>query len=136
MRKINENGVAPDIVIGHHDHNRLAALADAALDRLPELAETLLSELDRATVVADASVPAGVVRMGSGVEYETPEDRRRVTLVYPEDADIETGRVSVLTPIGTALLGLSAGQSIRWIRRDGREQQLTIIAVESPAANG
>ena len=136
MRKITEDGRPPDIVVGHHDHNRLAALADAVLDRLPELAETLLSELDRATVVADASIPAGIVRMGSTVEYETPDDRRRVTLVYPEDADIETGRVSVLTPIGTALLGLSAGQSIRWIRRDGREQLLTVIAVEPPAADG
>jgi regulator of nucleoside diphosphate kinase len=53
--------------------------------------------------------------------------------VFPGDADISTNRVSVLTPIGTALLGLSTGQSIRWKTRDGREQELTVIGVEPPA---
>jgi len=126
-------GLAPAIVVSHHDHDRLAALADAALDRLPELAETLLTELGRATLVADESVPDTVVRMGSEVSYEAADGRRTVRLVWPGEADISSGRISVLTPIGTALLGLSAGQSIRWTTRDGREQALTVLSVTPPA---
>ena len=131
--KTMDDGRVPDIVVSHRDHDRLAALADAALDTLPDLAETLLSELNRATLVADAHAPATIVRMGSDVEYETPDGRRRVRLVYPEDADIASGRVSVLTPIGTALLGLSSGQSIRWKKRDGRIESLTVLSVAAPA---
>jgi regulator of nucleoside diphosphate kinase len=134
--KRNHNGRVPDIVVGHKDHDRLAALADAALDRLPEFAETLLTELDRAKVVADHRVPDGVVRMGSLVEYEARGDRLRVELVYPAQADVEAGRISVLTPIGTALLGLSAGQSIEWQTRDGRRQALTVLRVDPPPAGG
>lgn len=131
--KTLKSGRAPDIVIGHEDHERLAALADAALDTSPEVAETLLSELERAKLVADGRVPDTIVRMGSEVEYEAADGRRRVRLVYPADADIAAGRVSVLTPIGTALLGLSAGQSIRWTKRDGRIETLTVLAVWAPA---
>jgi regulator of nucleoside diphosphate kinase len=136
IMKRNVNGRVPDIVLSHNDHDRLAALADAALDRLPELAETLLTELDRASVVADDRVPDGVVRMGSMVEYEARDGRLRVQLVYPELADISAGRISVLTPIGTALLGLSAGQSIEWQTRDGRRQELKVLAVAPPAVDG
>ncbi len=132
--KTLENGRAPDIGVGHQDHDRLAALADAALDTLPLLAETLLAELERARLVADERMPTTVVRMGSTVEYEAADGRRSVELVYPEDADIARGRISVLTPIGTALLGLSAGQSIRWLTRDGRDQRLTVVAVAPPPA--
>ena len=56
-------------------------------------------------------------------------DARTITLVYPGDADISEGKVSVLTPIGTALLGLSEGQSMHWTARDGREHELTVTAV-------
>lgn len=132
--KTMDHGLAPDIVVGHQDHDRLAALADAALDTLPQLAETLLAELTRARLVADERMPRTVVRMGSLVEYEAADGRRKVELVYPEDADISAGRISVLTPIGTALLGLSAGQSIGWLTRDGRDQRLTVVAVIPPPA--
>ena len=133
--KTMEDGRAPAITVGHQDHDRLAALADAALDTLPEMAETLLVELDRATLVADARLPGTIVRMGSEVEYEAADGRRRVRLVYPEDADIAAGRISVLTPIGTALLGLSAGQSIRWTKRDGRMETLKVLSVAAPAGD-
>jgi regulator of nucleoside diphosphate kinase len=132
--KIMDHGLAPDIVVGQADHDRLAALADAALDTLPQLAETLLAELTRARLVADERMPGTVVRMGSLVEYEAADGRRKVELVYPEDADIAAGRISVLTPIGTALLGLSAGQAIGWLTRDGRDQRLTVVAVTPPPA--
>jgi regulator of nucleoside diphosphate kinase len=54
--------------------------------------------------------------------------------VYPGEADIAQNRVSILTPIGAALIGLSVGQSIAWSARDGRQQVLTVLSVEPPAA--
>jgi regulator of nucleoside diphosphate kinase len=58
-----------------------------------------------------------------------------VTLVYPAEADIAEGRISVLTPVGTALIGLRAGQSITWRTRDGRKQVLTVLRVTPPVAD-
>jgi regulator of nucleoside diphosphate kinase len=125
----------PPIVLGDIDYKRLSALADAAFDRLPDLAEELQTELDRARVVSSGGVPDDVVQMGSTVEFRSDAGiSRRVTLVYPDEADIAADRVSVLTPIGAALIGLTAGQSMRWTTRDGRTQELTVITVEQPAA--
>jgi regulator of nucleoside diphosphate kinase len=126
------NGL-PEIIGGDSDHVRLTSLATAALDRLPQAAEELLTELERAKIVADGAVPNDVVRMGSTVEYRTEEDQRRVTLVFPADADIEVGKISVLTPVGAALIGLTQGESMTWSARDGRSHELTILAVEPPA---
>ena len=54
---------------------------------------------------------------------------RTVELVYPRDADISAGRVSILTPVGAGVIGLRTGQSILWPGRDGRERKLTIVKV-------
>jgi regulator of nucleoside diphosphate kinase len=54
---------------------------------------------------------------------------RTVELVYPRDADIYAGRVSILTPVGAGVIGLRTGQSILWPDRDGRERKLTIVKV-------
>lgn len=124
----------PKIVVGEIDHERLTGLATAAIERIPEVAEELLAEMDRAKVVAPAKLPADVVRMGSFVTFDSDSaQHRRVQLVYPGEADIEQGRVSVLTPIGAALIGLAAGQSIAWTARDGKKHVLTVTAVEQPA---
>jgi regulator of nucleoside diphosphate kinase len=118
-------------VVSDTDYTRLNGLAMAVSARSPDIADELLSELDRAEIV-DA-VPAGVVRMGSAVEYRAgDEPTRRVTLVFPADADIASGKVSILTPIGTALIGLAEGQSIAWTARDGREHELTVLRVSPP----
>jgi regulator of nucleoside diphosphate kinase len=123
----------PAIVVSEADYDRLANLAATALDRLPGLAGELQAELDRAEVVAPGAVPANVVRMGSMVWFRSDGGLdRAVTLVFPAEADIAANRISVLTPIGTALIGLTAGQSIRWTTRDGREQELTVVRVEPP----
>jgi regulator of nucleoside diphosphate kinase len=74
--------------------------------------------------------------MGATIEYRLDEGPvRRVTLVYPADADIEQAKVSILTPIGTALLGLSAGQTIDFVANDGREHRLSIVAAASAPAS-
>ena len=121
----------PKIIVGEIDHERLTGLATTALERIPEVAEELLAEMDRAKVVAPAKLPADVVRMGSFVTFDSDSaQHRRVQLVYPGEADIEQGRISVLTPIGAALIGLAAGQSIAWTARDGKKHVLTVTAVE------
>jgi regulator of nucleoside diphosphate kinase len=120
----------PIIVICKTDHARLMQLANGLLDRNPDLADELLNELERALVVQPDAVPENTVRMGSTVEYRSDDGQsRRVTLVYPADADINQGKVSILTPIGTALLGLSEGQSIDFAANDGRRHLLTVLSV-------
>lgn len=131
----NMNDTArPRIIISSNDHARLTQLANGLLERKPELAEELLGELERARVALDGAVPADTVQMGSEVEYHTDDKQpRRVALVYPGDADIAQGKVSILTPIGTALLGLSVGQTIDFVSNDGRKHLLTVVAVIPPA---
>jgi regulator of nucleoside diphosphate kinase len=122
----------PAITTTHSDHERLSRLAESYLSRNREVAEELLSELDRARIVGDDRIAADVVRMGFTLRFTSDlgEDRR-VTLVFPGEADISEGKVSVLTPIGAALIGLSAGQSIDWSARDGRVHRLTVESVET-----
>ena len=132
MKRHTNNPRKPSIMIGETDHERLSNLALAAAARSPEISDGLLLELGRARVVADVAVPGNVVGMGSMVEYETDTGAaRRVTLVFPIDADISEGRISVLTPVGTALLGLTAGQTMNWTARDDRQHNLTVLAVTS-----
>ena len=126
-------GRKPKIVVARSEHERLAAFAEAVASQNPDASDELFAELDRARIVGDDKVPESVVRMGSTVRYKTDNgDARTVTLVYPGEADISVGKVSVLTPIGTALLGLSTGQSIDWITRGGHRHQLHILDVVEP----
>lgn len=127
----------PAIRISKTDHQRLYALANASLERAPEVSDELLGELDRAKIVADGSVPKDVVQMGSTVTFKPDTgEAKTVTLVFPGEADISSGRISVLTPIGTALIGLAAGQSILWTTRDGRKHELSIISVVEAGDSG
>ncbi|CDX39917.1 Nucleoside diphosphate kinase regulator [Mesorhizobium plurifarium] len=127
----------PNIRISQSDHERLSALARTVAARNPEASDELIAELERARVIADGWVSAGTVRMGSTVTFKPDTgDRKTVTLVYPGDADISEGKVSILTPIGTALIGLSAGQSIMWTARDGRRHELLVLGVNRPAPEG
>jgi regulator of nucleoside diphosphate kinase len=114
----------PDIVLGLADHRKLIELAMAGDGR-----DELLDELERARVLPETALPEDVVAMGSRVRYRTGDDEHEVSLVYPAEADIAAGRISVLTPVGTALIGLRQGQSITWRTRDGRQQALTVLAV-------
>jgi regulator of nucleoside diphosphate kinase len=123
----------PPIIISETDADRLYLLAERAADRTIGL----LEELERARVRPDHHVPADVVGMNSTVDFldEARGAIRTVRLVYPAQADIEAGKVSVLTPIGAALIGLKEGQSIRWPDREGRSRDLRVLKVwRSPEA--
>ena len=120
----------PAITLARSDHERLANLADALADRDASAADQLAAELDRARVVADDRLAEGTVRMGAVVRFSLDgAEPRTVRLVYPGDADIEQGRISVLTPVGAALIGLTAGQSIDWTGRDNRSHHLHVLEV-------
>jgi len=125
----------PQITVCEQDHRQLMGLAEADSAGLASAAESLLVEMERARVVPDTKLPTDSVRMGSRVHYRTERNEERVvTLVYPVDADIAAGKVSVLTPVGAALIGMRAGKSISWTARDGRSNVLTVTAVEHPDA--
>jgi regulator of nucleoside diphosphate kinase len=127
--------LSPRLVLGREEHRQLTTLALAGLGHGSDASDDLLYELDRAALVPDATVPADAVRMGSHVVYRTLDGREHeVTLVFPAEADIAQGRVSVMTPVGTALIGLRQGQSITWTTRDARRQVLTVLAVRQPEA--
>jgi regulator of nucleoside diphosphate kinase len=131
MTKIIRGGSKPRITLTAQDHARLSRLASAAANTLPEVASVLADELDRAHVLAAGRHPANVVCMGSEVIYrdDTTGRIQTVTLVYPNEADIAEGRASVMTPIGVALIGLSAGKSINWTTRTGALKRLTVLEV-------
>lgn len=126
------NARKPRIRMIDSEADRIADLALAAEARMPELCGQLLSEIERAQTARDGAVGDDVVTMGAHVTYsdEASGQSRTVQLVYPGEANIEAGRVSILTPIGAALIGLSVGQSIVWPDRNGKERALTILAVK------
>jgi regulator of nucleoside diphosphate kinase len=126
----------PHILISKAEEKRLTAIATAASQRMPEASAALLSELERAEVLPETAMPADVVRIGSIIEFEVDDGRRlKVQLVLPENADINAGRISVLTPVGAALIGLSPSQAMEWSGNDGKERVLTVLAVSRPQSD-
>lgn len=103
--------------------------------RSPEVGERLMDEIARAKLVAPDKLRDDIVTIGSEVTYRDLSSARlqTVIVVYPEDADIDLHRISVLTPIGVALLGLSVGATISWITRDDETRQLEVVAVKPPS---
>ncbi len=121
--------VLPPIMLAKDESQRLSSLANSTMDLFPGVAQFLARELDRATVAEENDL-RGVVRMGSKVTYR--DDRgaiREIVLVYPHEANIALGRISILTPVGAALIGLSVGQRIAFETPDKRIRGLTVLAV-------
>ena len=126
----------PQIYLTQNDADRLLKLVESQPGKRLEKLE---SELVRANVVPRDEIPEDVVTMNSRVifENETTGERREVTLVYPGSADIDAGKISVVVPIGTALLGLRVGQSIDWELPGGEKQRYRIVKVPfQPEAAG
>ena len=126
----------PSIYLTQNDMDRLLELIEAYPGKRFEHLER---ELLRAQVVPRDKIPNDVVTMNSRVifENETTGERREITLVYPGSADIDAGKISVLVPIGTALLGLRVGQSIDWALPGGEKQRYRIVGVPyQPEAAG
>ena len=130
MRDVVRTRSVPQIIVSNADYERLTDLANASLERLPDVAQELLSEMDRAQVVEPDAVPSNVVRMGSTVTFKSDDGQTRtLKLVYPADESLDQHRISVMTLVGAALIGLAEGQSISWTARDGRRHELTVMKV-------
>jgi regulator of nucleoside diphosphate kinase len=134
MEDRNIHGPLPAVQIEAGDYERLAALAGAVRANAGLAVDALIAELDRAQVVPATDFPAQAVRMGSDVTFRDEETGRvqRARLVYPNEADISEGRVSVLAPIGAALIGLSVGQTIAWTMPSRQQRRLTVLDVAPP----
>lgn len=120
----------PKIILSSQDLDRLEAL----LDSLPATAfpgkTDLRAELDRAEVVEPQAMPPDVVTMNSAVRFALESGEEFcLTLVYPKDMDGSADRISVLAPVGSALLGLSAGDYIEWPRPGGGLMRVRIVEV-------
>lgn len=125
----------PVRVLTELDHVRLGKWLDANAAQYG----ALQSLLDNADLVASDAVAPDVVTMRSRVQVIDPEagSMREIDLVYPDEADAGRGRVSVLSAAGTALLGLHAGETARWIAPDGSPAALRVQAVIfQPEASG
>lgn len=127
---------ASSLIVTEQDYERLALLLQHFGG--PQ-AEHLEEELAQAQVVPQKEVPADVVTMNSVVECLDQDNKKSfdVTLVYPQDADVTKGRISVLAPVGIALIGLRVGQSILWPMPNGHKRSLKVTGLRyQPEASG
>lgn len=130
---------ATPIVVSSLDLERIDALLDMPAYRNVPALTALRDELERATIVDPEQVPADVVTMNSTARVvdESSNEEYQLTLVYPRDADGDPGKVSVLAPVGSAILGLRVGQTIQWPMPGGRQLVLRIAAISyQPEASG
>lgn len=123
----------PPIAMIRGDAEKLARIADSSTGGFAQAAEFLLREIDRAQVIENFEQRPGLVTMDSRVTFrdDVTGQVRTVTLVYPGEADVSEGKISVLTPVGAALIGLSVSQSIEWETISGGRRSLTVLAVNT-----
>ena len=129
----------PPILVTTFDYPRLAGVVEVfrRSGREP-LVQPLADELDRAELVDPAAIPPDTVTMHARVRFSDEAGLvRTVTLVYPGEEDSRQGRIAVVTPIGSALLGLRAGTAMSWQTLDRRTKRLAVLeVVHQPEALG
>ena len=120
----------PGILLSRADFDALDRLVGDLPGTGP--AGLLQQELDRAEVCDDVDMPRDVVGLNRWLHYA--DDRhpevRRVQLVLPREADIDAGRVSILSHVGAGLIGLKEGESINWPDPSGETRKLTAVLIE------
>lgn len=122
----------PKIIVSSVDMERLEALLDSLPAAQSGVRTTLLDELARAELVEPSDMPPDVVTMNSRVRFTidgagTPLS---LTLAYPKDMDAGGDRLSILSPVGNALIGLSAGDCMEWARPDGARFEVRVLEVQ------
>lgn len=124
----------PTVYVTEADHEILSNLAEAVADRAAG-SRVLAGEMARAVIVDPDQAPRPFVGIGSAVEYQdlTSGQARRVRLSLPRDASIDEGRISVLTPVGAALIGMTAGETFLWTDTDGRPRGVRVLAIGGQA---
>lgn len=128
MGNVSVSQSRPAIVLTRADHDRLSCLVATTLSQSPTI-EFLRQEIERADIVAEEAT-ASVVTLGSRVKFidhnsHTASDG---VLVLPNAIETPLG-ISVLTPLGSALLGLGPGQTIDWTDDAGLNRKLTVVAI-------
>ena len=135
MGNVHAGQSRPPIHLLASESDMVASLALQAEHRQPVVAAMLLEEIDRAELHERGTLPKTAVTLGSEVDFvdERTCQLRKVELVLPAQANIAFGRISILTPMGAALYGLVAGQSIDWPDMDGHDRRIRIVRVRQPA---
>ena len=130
-----------NIYITEPDYNRLSALIEKTregngVDR--HYLNKLEAELDRAEIVDAKDIPANVITMRSTVRLKdlVSGEENTYSLVFPTEADFSQGKISVLAPIGTAILGYKSGDTIEWTVPSGLRRLKVDKIVYQPEAAG
>lgn len=124
----------PDkLIITQDDFQKISALVKTTQR---EIAEPLEEELDRAMVVANEDLPNDVVAMNTKVIFKDMDTgiESTATLVYPQDVKIEENKISILSPVGSALIGLRVGQPIQWSLPNRKNKKIVVLSVEKELA--
>lgn len=122
----------PSILVSWLDMDRLDRMLDSLPATQAAARDALLDELGRAALAEPWEMPPDVVTMNSRVRFsfDGADEEVAMTLTYPKDMGANADQLSILTPVGTALLGLKTGDSIRWQRPDGAMFELTVRGIE------
>lgn len=122
----------PSITVTENDYDHIDELLTKVGDTVPGILE-LRTELTRADVVPREQLPPNVVTMNSTVVFENIDSGKNfeLVLVYPKDIDGSAGRVSILAPVGSALLGLTVDQTIQWQLPGGGVLKLKVLEVRN-----
>ena len=134
MATIAAGAARPPLHMLAAESDMIASLALQFEHRQPVIASMLLEEIDRAELHDPGTLPETAVTLGSEVAFvdEKSCQLRTVQLVLPAAANIAEGRISILTPMGAALYGLTAGQSILWPDLNGNHRRIQILRVRQP----
>ena len=134
MATLRADIARPPLHLLASESDMVATLALQVEHRQPVVAAMLLEEIERAELHEAETLPETAITIGSEVDFvdERTSQLRSVELVLPAMANIAEGRISILTPMGAALYGLTAGQSIDWPDLDGHERRIQILRVRQP----
>jgi regulator of nucleoside diphosphate kinase len=121
----------PPVIISESDREDLYAVATSALtnSRMAPVASNVLREIYRATIVPNDQLPTNVVAVNSCVDVRdnVAGANRRIVLVLPGETSTKPNAVSVLSPLGAALIGLSEGSSVEWCTASGDRSSITVL---------
>ena len=125
----------PEITVSTSDLERLEGLLSTPPTRNRSDLDGLRAELERANILDTDGMPADVIMMNSRARFreETSGREYELTLAWPHEANAADGKVSIFSPAGSALLGLSVGQRIDWQTPEGHAIQLRVLAVSHGA---
>ena len=129
--QIQSTEALPAVYVTEADFEVLTNLAEATADRAPG-GRVLADEMARAVIVEPGEAPQAFVRIGSRVRFQdlSNDQVRDVRISLPRDASIDDARISVLSPVGAALIGLTAGEAFHWTDPEGRARGVRVLAVQ------